>query len=579
MLGLSTFFSSTFHNLLQAQEQTQISQQQFTSGEIFREKLRHVKTVLPGGSSASNILFQSDEKGVVSFNYIAKSGTQLAFKDLMIFNGIKDGNYLDSGAGKIKRLSDETEVLSGVTNASSFVANGSIYYVVFPLENKVQKCESGACIDWITSGLSAPTDIITDGTSFYVTDSGNNRVVKIDATGTTFTEIASGLNFPTGIAYSTTGSSPTLFVADTLNNLVKKINIADKKVTTIAGSGESTACDNTALYCKLNMPTGLSVQDNSLYIADSGSGRVLKVSDPGTLLSYDFAFTLDNPTYISKVTFTFPDGSAGISDITEGLNDLHKAIYRFSGNAMTSDFSTTLSQDTSLTYCTNPAPSGPPVCTLGFVTVQGGENIFNANGEYLKIGSGSPWARVDHPENNDVYFIENETTHSYPAGTIIRLFKEFAEDPFEWHLNFIPGTATLPNLFNTVKMEIYDQTPAIVQTQYFILRQGDGVLGTAEDKIEVVKDTGLNFPTGVTDAYVASSLDGQIIPFGVGSSRGLNYLDPGSISQFDYATSGFTVTGLNFHQYGVAPYQILEATIGLDFGNGKTKEYKIDAPL
>lgn len=152
------------------------------------------------------------------------------------------------------------------------------------------------------AGFTAPRGITTDGTNLYVADSGNRKIRKIDiATGTVTTvagSATSGNADGTGSAASfnapedltTDGSS--LFVTDSGNNNIRKIDISTGVVTTIAGSTLPGSTDGTGTAAKFNEPSGITTDGTNLYVADSknntirmiviATGEVTKVSGTGS---------------------------------------------------------------------------------------------------------------------------------------------------------------------------------------------------------------------------------------------------------------------------------------------------------
>jgi len=76
----------------------------------------------------------------------------------------------------------------------------------------------------------------------------------------------------------------SLYVADQSNHRVRRVNLEDGNITTIAGTGEAAySGDGTpAVEATLNGPSGLAIgQDGALYIADTFNGRIRRI-DPET---------------------------------------------------------------------------------------------------------------------------------------------------------------------------------------------------------------------------------------------------------------------------------------------------------
>lgn len=114
-----------------------------------------------------------------------------------------------------------------------------------------------------------PWAIVSFIGGYAVSDSGNNVIRLIDTTGTKTVAgskaggyidgSGTGTAFrnPTGLAVDEQGN---LYVADTNNGCIRKVTAAGQVTTYVSG---------------LKEPTGLFYQDQTLYIAESGSHRIL----------------------------------------------------------------------------------------------------------------------------------------------------------------------------------------------------------------------------------------------------------------------------------------------------------------
>jgi hypothetical protein len=134
-----------------------------------------------------------------------------------------------------------------------------------------------------------PYGIATDGTSLFVADTGNSTIRKIDiASGlvSTLTGSAgtSGSTDGTGTAAlfqapcGITTDGTNLYVADTGNNTIRKVVISTGVVTTLAGSaGVPGSADGTGTAATFNLPFGVTSDGTNLYVADTGNNTIRKV--------------------------------------------------------------------------------------------------------------------------------------------------------------------------------------------------------------------------------------------------------------------------------------------------------------
>lgn len=84
------------------------------------------------------------------------------------------------------------------------------------------------------------------------------------------------LNFPSAVAVDRAGN---LYIADTMNHRVRKVDAKTGIITHVAGTGQArySGDGGPAVQAAINEPTGLAVTDDALYIADQSNNRVRRV--------------------------------------------------------------------------------------------------------------------------------------------------------------------------------------------------------------------------------------------------------------------------------------------------------------
>ena len=138
-----------------------------------------------------------------------------------------------------------------------------------------------------TAYYGDPYDITPYLNGFALTDTAFN-VVRYISEAKVYTIVGSGkagyqdgesiktaFNGPTGI---TTDDEGNLYVADTQNNLIRKVDTLGN-VTTFAGTKKEGYKDGAANTAQFNQPTGLDWEDGALYVCDTGNHRIRKVEN------------------------------------------------------------------------------------------------------------------------------------------------------------------------------------------------------------------------------------------------------------------------------------------------------------
>jgi sugar lactone lactonase YvrE len=147
------------------------------------------------------------------------------------------------------------------------------------------------------ASFNDPVDVVVDASgSVYVADTGNNVVRKIDASGNVTTVAGSGahgsangqgtaasFDFPNRIAIDSSG---TIYVADSASSLIRKIDTAGN-VTTLAGSPTPGSTNGQGTAASFNSPAGIALDTSgNVYVADTGNNLIRKIDASGNVTTF-----------------------------------------------------------------------------------------------------------------------------------------------------------------------------------------------------------------------------------------------------------------------------------------------------
>jgi sugar lactone lactonase YvrE len=139
--------------------------------------------------------------------------------------------------------------------------------------------------------------VAPDG-SLYFADPGNHAIRRITQNGSQFfvdTVAGNGVpgfidgladvarfNTPTDLAITSDGM--LLYVADTGNNRVRRINLLTHKVETLAGNGDFGGIDGPGGLASLAQPIGVALDPNGvLYVSEFGAFRIRRIDPAGNV--------------------------------------------------------------------------------------------------------------------------------------------------------------------------------------------------------------------------------------------------------------------------------------------------------
>ena len=149
-----------------------------------------------------------------------------------------------------------------------------------------------------SAGIYGPTGVALDAAgNLFISDTGNHRVRKVSVSGIITTvagngtqgfsgdggpAISASISTVIGVAVDAAGN---LLIADSGNGRIRKVS-ASGIISTVAGDGIQgfSGDGGTATAASLSSPAGIAVDAaGNLFIADDGNGRIRKVSAGGII--------------------------------------------------------------------------------------------------------------------------------------------------------------------------------------------------------------------------------------------------------------------------------------------------------
>jgi thiol-disulfide isomerase/thioredoxin len=154
------------------------------------------------------------------------------------------------------------------------------------------------------AAFAQPSGVAIDGQTMYVADSESNiiRAISLPPENRVLT-LAGGdlfefgdkdgvgddvrLQHPLGVAWA----ADALFIADTYNHKIKRLDPKTRRVTTFAGTGEPGLADGRAHKAKFYEPGGIAATSTFLYVADTNNHAIRRVAlADGTVETVRLAF-------------------------------------------------------------------------------------------------------------------------------------------------------------------------------------------------------------------------------------------------------------------------------------------------
>ncbi|HXH89969.1 MAG TPA: hypothetical protein VNN25_00195 [Thermoanaerobaculia bacterium] len=250
--------------------------------------------------------------------YIAESGlhrvrrVDALTKTITTIAGSGQRGFAGDGGTATAALLADPEAVAIDTNGDIYIADVS--------NNRIRRVNAatGIITTLPVANLNAPVEIALDGAgSLYILDNGHQRILRVNTSTYAVATIAgngsngysgdgsqataAALNYPRGLTIDGTGN---VYIADTANQRIRRIDAATNMISTVAGNGTvgDSGDGGAALSAALNYPSSVAVDSSgNFYIADADNARVRRVDGaskiitivPTAPLSYSIGVAVD----------------------------------------------------------------------------------------------------------------------------------------------------------------------------------------------------------------------------------------------------------------------------------------------
>ena len=281
-----------------------------------REKHRIVTTFAGSGlmGSADGWTVQASFANLMGLAVDADGNVYVADSHNNLIRRIKKDGMVTTiaGSGAVGSSDGLSRTASFFNPAGIAIGKNGCLYIADTHNNLIRQIDSDGMVKTITGrrnetpkyGVDTsvqfdnPVGIVVDSKgNVFVADQFNDAIRKIDPAGIV-TNFAGGVGkpgFKDGLGSSASfylpcglaiDSADNIYVTDTFNNLIRKINQAGM-VTTIAGKKTKGAVNGNGVSASFSYPAGISIdKQGNLFVADAGNNKIRRIAQNGEVSTF-----------------------------------------------------------------------------------------------------------------------------------------------------------------------------------------------------------------------------------------------------------------------------------------------------
>jgi sugar lactone lactonase YvrE len=265
-----------------------------------------VQVTLPNGGTIGSVQVRGE--GIDNVDFTANGGTCAAGATFqpgqncslsVVFSPASPGAR--NGAVVLLNSSNQAIGTQFVTGSATGSAGVFVPGIINTVAGDASWVYAGDGVPATGAPIFLPFGIVVDGKgNLFIADSSNNRIRRVDATTKIVTTYAgdgvvgssgnngpatsASLNNPTSLAMDPAGN---LYIADSGNNVIRRVDAFTGNITLYAGTVGShgySGDNGPATGATFNSPNGISFDANgNLYVADTGNDVIRVISASGTI--------------------------------------------------------------------------------------------------------------------------------------------------------------------------------------------------------------------------------------------------------------------------------------------------------
>lgn len=290
--GFYFYFQHTLPQKVQSLARPNTSNIILEVAQEIRKKIDTAEKIILKNESPENYLLTRNflQEESFPFHFIKQMDSNLLFYNFLPFYGVSEdyiadffGRTVKNHAGKILIDSQNLDAPTGLTQ------NGEVLYIADAGLGQVLQYDGELKV--LVDELIYPTGLTYLDGKLYIADTEANQVYIFENgekaifagtgesgySGDNKSAKKAILNGPTGLSIN----ESHLFVADSKNNVIRAIDLNSHIISTIAGNKEFQEKNNcTNLHptkCALNFPTAIHWNNDELLIGDTFHNRVLSI--------------------------------------------------------------------------------------------------------------------------------------------------------------------------------------------------------------------------------------------------------------------------------------------------------------